>query len=287
MKRYFTDPGALATPWFEGPFFHQLIPYVVGDDWSVEKLCLDFHKNGYVKIDLELDESFIQAVITDMYRLSKNGKTQEAGYHYSDGPRIFEGWRDSQNILKLALNEKVTEVLSILYGREPIPFQTINFIKGSNQPLHSDTIHFHTIPERWMAGVWVALEDMTEANGPLVYVPGSHKLPCYTFQDLNLPVPEYGKQFDSYAEYERFIEAVVKAGGFKREKFVCKKGTALIWASNLLHGGSMILDENSTRLSQATHYYFKGCQHYYSPMFSDVANGVIAKKDLSTKDFYI
>ena len=33
------------------------------------------------------------------------------------------------------------------------------------------------MPEGFMCGVWVALEDMDMENGPLVYYPGSHKLP--------------------------------------------------------------------------------------------------------------
>ena len=36
-------------------------------------------------------------------------------------------------------------------------------------------------------------------------------------------------------------------------------GQALIWAANLFHGGSPIVDTTRTRLSQVTHYYFEGC----------------------------
>ena len=48
---------------------------------------------------------------------------------------------------------------------------------------------------------------------------------------------------------------------------VLKKGQALIWASNLLHGGSAHRDKGRTRHSQVTHYYFEGCQ-YYQPLSS-------------------
>ena len=49
--------------------------------------------------------------------------------------------------------------------------KTINFLKGSNQPLHQDSIHFYTEPQRWMVGTWTALQDMTEDCGPLTVVP--------------------------------------------------------------------------------------------------------------------
>jgi ectoine hydroxylase-related dioxygenase (phytanoyl-CoA dioxygenase family) len=77
------------------------------------------------------------------------------------------------------MNKKVMDTLSFLYAKEPFPFSTINFIKGSNQPLHSDIIHFHTVPALWMVGVWVAFEDVDETNGSLKIVPGSHKWNLY------------------------------------------------------------------------------------------------------------
>lgn len=229
-----------------------------------------YHKEGYIVIDL--DDIDFEAMIHSLKEAPPNTKAQEQGYHYSDSPRMFEAWKWNPHVLKLARHPKVLETLHKLYRRAPKPFQTINFSKGSNQPLHSDTIHFSTIPERWLAAVWVALEDMDEFNGTLQYVPRSHKLPCYNFQDIGLPKAEYGKQFESYALYEEFIKQVVGAQGFEVKQFHCKRGQALVWAASLLHGGAPILDQSRTRWSQATHYYFEGCK-YLAPMFSDMHNG--------------
>ena len=77
---------------------------------------------------------------------------------------------------------------------------------------------------------------------------------------------------------------MLKASKLEKKNWLGKKGQTLIWASNLLHGGAPIINPNSTRFAQATHFYFEGCNNYYAPMFSDTANGVYSEKDLSKKN---
>ena len=47
-----------------------------------------------------------------------------------------------------------------------------------------------------------------------------------------------------------------------------EKGQALVWASNLLHGGAPQANRERSRHSQVTHVFFEGCR-YYTPMTSD------------------
>lgn len=283
MKNYFTDKNALDIPWVESPFFTELLN---NSDYTTEEkdLLESFNKNGYVVIDLELTDNFINDLIADLYLELDKLKTQDNNYHYSDAPRLFEAWKTVKNVLELARHPKLLNTLELLYGRKPIPFQTINFLKGSNQPLHQDSIHFYTQPQKWMVGTWTALQDITNECGPLNVVPTSHKLPHYTFQDLNLEKPNYNEQFDNYHEYENYLIQLVDALKLAKKNWLGKKGECLIWASNLLHGGAPIIDVNSTRYAQATHFYFEGCNHYYSPMFSDITKGEYADKNLSQKD---
>ena len=111
-----------------------------------------------------------------------------------------------------------------------------------------------------MCGVWVALEDIDLDNGALVYYPGSHKLPVVTMEDVAPgPGPEH------YPLYEAHIEAIVRERKLEPAYAVLKKGQALLWASNLLHGGSSHRDKTRTRHSQVTHYFFEGCR-YYTPL---------------------
>ena len=280
-KNFKTDKNALTLPWTESPFFYDLLESSNLTD-EEKQMAINFHEKGYLIIDLELTDEYLSGVINDMYDAIKRDsvKLQAEFYTYSDSPRIFEEWRNSDNIKDLCLHPKLIKTLEFLYNKEAFPFSTINFIKGSNQPLHSDAIHFHTIPQLWMSGVWVALEDTTTENGTLNIVPGSHKWGVYDYQSLGLPHPdEYDDgEKNNYRIYEDLIRGLVESYNVDVVPVPLKKGQALIWAANLLHGGMQIVDENSTRLTQAIHYFYKDCTRYYHPMFSNVYEGNYAKK---------
>lgn len=284
-KNYKQDPNATNWPWVESPFFYDLLE---SQELSEEQknIAKKFHEDGYIVLDLGLTDTEIEELRSEIDYLNNrdNVTTQDNGYHYSKGKRIFEGWKESKLLHSLSMNSKVIETLQMLYLKNPYPFQTITFNYGSNQPLHSDLIHFDTIPHRWLTAVWVALEDMTDQNGSLIYVPNSHKLPIFDFYDLKITVPEYGKQFDSYAQYEDFVRQLVETSKLEVKPLHCKKGQALIWAANLIHGGDIIRDPNSTRYSQVTHYYYDDCDVYYSPMFSEAWKGKFSHKNILEKN---
>jgi ectoine hydroxylase-related dioxygenase (phytanoyl-CoA dioxygenase family) len=156
----------------------------------------------------------------------------------------------------------VLALLEALYGRRPRPFTTLNFQVGTEQAPHSDTIHFNSDPPGFMCGVWVALEDVDDDNGPLVYYPGSHTLPEYTMQDAGL-----SPSAADYPRYETFIRGVIERSKIAPRYGTVSKGQAIVWASNLLHGGSPRRDRNRTRHSQVTHYFFEDVRTL-TPMLS-------------------
>ena len=282
---YFTDKHALDVPWIESPFFYDILEKDTSLTQEQKDLCVQYHEKGYAIIDLELTDEQINSTVTDMYTALEDQSTKYHADHftYSDSRRIFEHWRKSKAIAELTVNSKVLDTLTFLYDKEPFPFSTINFIKGSNPPLHSDIIHFHTVPALWMVGVWVALEDVDETNGSLSIVPGSHKWPLYEYHNLNLPHPDEIENGEAvnYAKYEQFLVDLVKAKRAEKYTVKLKKGQALIWAANMLHGGCNVegvTDFTKTRLTQANHYFFKGCSKHYHPMFSRPLEGQYAIK---------
>ena len=278
------DKNQLSIPWIESPFFYSLIDTFDLTEKERE-LCIQYHEKGYIEIDLGLTDEEINLILDDMYKFidDKNTVFHAEHYQYTQSKRLFELWKQSEVTAKLCINKKILNILQILYQRNPFPFSTINFFKGSNQPLHSDVMHFHTVPSLWMAGVWVAFEDVDETNGSLKIVPGSHKWCKWEYDELNLSHPDEIKEGEevNYRIYEEFVRQLIEEK--KAESYILKlkKGQALIWSANMLHGGCNIegiTDFSKTRLTQAIHYFFEGCDEYYHPMFSKKYKGQYAKK---------
>lgn len=181
--------------------------------------------------------------------------------------RVQDAWKQDGDVRAIAANEEMLDLLSRLYGRRAFPFQTLNFPVGTQQHPHTDAVHFSSIPERFMCGVWLAMEDIDAGAGPLCYVPGSHKWPSIS----NTMIGRRGHEADRRSAQEPYHDvwnAMIAATGSHVDQFMARKGQALIWSANLLHGGSPQTDMNRTRWSQVTHYFFDDCV-YYTPAFSD------------------
>lgn len=250
------EPRNMAIPPVESPFLEEYLEGAELDEATKERVR-QYARDGYLVLDLELPDydTMCERMIRDLAPHYPPTKTDR---------RIDEAWYFNDDVRALASAPRVLETLELLYQRPAFPFQTLNFDVGTEQPAHSDTIHFHSMPRRFMVGVWAPLEDVDEQCGTLFVVPGSHKLPEYDMYELGLHA-----RSESYRSYEDLVRRILEAHGLERKPVPMKRGQAVIWAANLFHGGSPRLDPERTRHSQATHYYFDDCL-YYLPMETDV-----------------
>ncbi|HWA87849.1 MAG TPA: phytanoyl-CoA dioxygenase family protein [Opitutus sp.] len=155
--------------------------------------------------------------------------------------------------------------IRILMDREPAPFQTLTSHKGTQQPEHSDSIHMTTYPLGYLTAAWVALEDIGPDCGPLVYYPGTHRLPYVFSRDVGIGDGEFTQsKFRAYNEkYEPFIQGLLRSHRCQPKYFTAKKGDVLLWHANLLHGGSKRNDLRLSRHSLVAHYFVKGAVTYH------------------------
>lgn len=241
---------------------------------TLEELRESYQRDGYVVFDPQIPESTLDAAnacTQPEFRMEsraeqvlRRGKRAIRGRDKAlsgrHEVRVQDAWTICEAVKEIATTPRVLELLRELYGREPLPFQTINFRVGSQQHPHADSWHFSSDPPGYMCGIWVALEEIGPDQGPLVYYPGSHKVPELSF--------ERAGELSGNDGYERFVEQVIEQHGIEPKVGTMRKGEAVLWSSDVIHGGAPQRDMSLTRWSQVTHYFFEGCE-FWKPIDSD------------------
>ena len=262
-------------PWIDSPLFEQQLAQSEFDE-PTRAMVKSYADDGYVIVDPEI--SNFDALASEIIDACSDRPEYQQ--------RLMDEWDRVPAVRSLAIAPKILETLAILYRRDPIPMQTLNFGRGTQQLPHSDSMHFSSVPRGFMCGVWIALEDIDETNGPLEYYPGSHRLPYLDHSHLGITGSDQ-RAHEFYPQFEQFIQSCIAELKLERRLLTVPKGRALIWSANLLHGGSPVIDSSRTRHSQVTHCYFADCL-YYQPQRSDPFLGKIQwldKRDIRTGEF--
>lgn len=225
---------------------------------QIEEIRASFKENGFVKVETGLSHKLLEGAKSDLSRYFGPNRITPSAAPFADENRVQDAWRFSQNVYETSQCGAIRNILNELYGTHMDPFQTLNFYRGTAQPIHSDTIHFNSEPFGAMCGVWVALEDVGLDQGPLEYYPGSQITEEMNLDFFNIDAGEAS----SYNQYLTEIEKIIKREGYKKEFGVLKKGEAIVWSANIFHGGSPLLNEDTTRQSQVTHYYARGVRYW-------------------------
>ena len=219
-------------------------------DEAAQQSLLEFADNGYAVIRNYLPEQQVDAVNADISSLLQQKKIK-----FNTSHKLMFAIHVSPLLRNIANDGQLREMLSCLMGGPAKLFSSINFLMGSEQATHSDSIHMTTYPLGGLLGVWFALEDITEENGPLHYFPKSHKLPYYLNQDYNNEGDFFFLGKKSYTDYENMIAEKIREQKLNKIKFLARKGDMLIWHANLFHGGDPHLNKQKTRKSMVLHYF--------------------------------
>jgi phytanoyl-CoA hydroxylase len=223
-----------------------------------QESLLGYNDKGYAILSGFLSAEKVDRVNAEIHEMLKSKKVK-----FTNRNKIMFAIHQSALLREIGNDRELVDLLSILLNGKAILFQSINFITGSEQHTHSDSIHMTTYPLGGLLGAWFALEDITEDNGPLHYYPGSHKLPYYLNKDYNNEGNRFFIGNKSYKEYEKMIAEKIVEQGLEKVNFLAKKGDLLIWHANLFHGGNNHTNKNKTRKSMVFHYFKEGsiCYH--------------------------
>ena len=223
------------------------------------KTSLDqYDTNGYAILKSYIPKHMVNRINQAIEQLLE---TEQIKFRY--GNKLMFAIHHSELLRSIAQDEDLIQALDILIDGDAALFQSINFIKGSEQKSHSDSVHMTSFPLGGLLGVWIALEDIDASNGALHYYPGSHKLPYYLNSDYDNVGNSIMLGKHDYSAYEAMIAEKINEHGIEKKIFNAQAGDVLIWHANLIHGGEPHADQGKTRKSMVFHYFDKSsiCYH--------------------------
>lgn len=225
---------------------------------DVQQQLIDWSSKGFVHIKQHFNNEQVDEVNKAVDEL-----INQKHLPITHDNKVMYGWKHSPVIKQMMQDDGLKKLLSFLLDKEVLPFQTLNFVKGSGQRAHSDSIHMTTYPLGYLIAAWIALEDIDPDSGPLFYYTGSHKLPYLLNDDFENYSTRLKLGNKQYSDYEDMTDEILQQNHFLKEVFLPKKGDVLIWHANLIHGGMPVVNPALTRKSMVVHYYAKDVIKYH------------------------
>jgi ectoine hydroxylase-related dioxygenase (phytanoyl-CoA dioxygenase family) len=151
-------------------------------------------------------------------------------------------------------NDAVLRFLRVAFDAPPLLIQSLTFEHGSQQGFHQDTAYVVIDPPLALAATWLALEDVSEGSGELMYLDGSHRLADHLFSGAykSWHVPRDG--VTQHDEYSAGLIDRSAAAHLEERRLLARKGDVLIWSADLAHGGSPVTRDGATRRSLVGHF---------------------------------
>lgn len=260
-KRFFQTvsskdlPGMASSdsPWLDradSAFILAATPSAAGFSAEIQSALLGWSTNGFAILKGFFSEEKVDLVNDLLKELIMQKRLT-----VRDNRKIMHTVRHSDEIRRLVNPDELTAILELLMGRPVELFQSVNFVRGSEDPAHSDFFHMSTYPYGYLLAVWIALEDIDATNGPIYYYPGSHKLPYVMTKDFYHGENRWLLGKDIKKHYAKAIKEVIENNPLEKRLFTASKGDVIIWHANLLHGGEKVLDSSRTRKSMVMHYF--------------------------------
>jgi hypothetical protein len=157
----------------------------VGDVCSAMNHLTDYEQDGVVLIPSFLSADEVAAVRAELERYIRDdlaSKPLNARTLEKDEKTVRNLWRlEEHNDFFRALGERedIKALIAPLVHGEPVLVGVETFNKpariGSGVPYHQDNAYFCQTPPD-MLTVWIAIDAVTEANGPVFFVKGSHQV---------------------------------------------------------------------------------------------------------------
>lgn len=150
---------------------------------NLEALSKEYDRNGVVKIEALFSAAEVEEIRAQLKRYAEEvtpGLPPNDVVFEADGVSVRNCWRMEHHdpwFAELAKRESILALVAELVKGDPVLMAVESFNKparvGSAVPPHQDNAYFCLTPPDALT-VWIAVDAVTEANGPVSYLLGSH-----------------------------------------------------------------------------------------------------------------
>lgn len=248
-------------PVFDQKEFKDLVEKL--EEGAFKKNILFFIQNGYVIINNSVSTERIDNAVNEF-----NSWKQRNGHKFLD--TFFKTGNLLDRVINIQSNlpafkelfafNSSLEYQDFLFQTKTCFYTSLFFEIGSAQDIHRDEPYFWTQPAHNYFGTWLALEDTDETNGPLIVVPGSHKLVPELIDKMKIVNDKYPdlekinpSDMELWFGYQSELQKLCTENGLEIIEVHVKKGDTIIWHPLLAHGGAQIKDAKKTRMSFVVH----------------------------------
>lgn len=266
-------PPVLPPPWIDAPDAAESVRRRARGDALLEAVGRDIVESGFAILRGVVPPERCDGAVRDFAKF--------AAAHASDGQfrdrqgrylRLVNLHLASEHCRAIGLHPTVMRVLDFLFGAKACIYTSLYFEYGTQQPLHRDSPFFETFPRNYFLGVWVALEDIDPASGPLMYVPRGHRFACdphEIYRARRARHPDLPERQIVEACLQDYYGAITRNCAALAEpvKVALKKGDVAFWHPAAPHGGSPAARPELTRRSIVFHCAPEAAQVYQQDVF--------------------
>ncbi|WP_367345669.1 phytanoyl-CoA dioxygenase family protein [Stenotrophomonas bentonitica] len=231
-------------------------------------------RDGYVVVRGAVDASLVNELNERISRF-KQRNAKAAARNLDEHGRLYRVVNLHLAIdamTRLLTENAAIAVCDAFFGEPTSLYTSLYYERGSEQSLHRDTPVFATNPLGRYMGVWVALDTVSDDNGPLMVVPGSHALPPIDVHAIRQRLFGEGQidpmSPEGWTAYQDAVAAQCDAAGLIPQPVHVSPGDVIIWHPQLFHGGAPHA-ATRTRRSVVMHVTPKGMPVGHMDVFYD------------------
>jgi phytanoyl-CoA hydroxylase len=241
----------------------------------------EFVENGYVIFPKAASEDLVDRITADLGQIGEHPERfilKKAGAYLDPlghgplgvGDRIIDIYGASAAAREATFRPEIVRFLNLIFGEPPIAMQSLVFEYGSQQAIHQDTAYVVSTKPLGLAAIWLALEDVEQGAGELIYYRGSHRFRHFLFDGQAKHWSQGRDGTERHKEFLTQLHTQAKERSAETERFLAKKGDILLWHADLAHGGAPITKPGRTRRSLVVHFCPLSVKPAYQPRVGEL-----------------